>query len=130
MLKKKVQKILIILTTFLFITPLIAGQKIIEKGLMEVTNDKTGEVTYKILWRVPEGKDSYWIEAVPTGSAGAFSGEMSFTIPNMDPIAAITIGAYTATEEGMKRAVRAIEDVHRAANKQKGGSSGGGGCGG
>ena len=126
------KKILLILTTFLFIAPLIAGQKVIEKGVMEITNDKTGEVTYKVLWRVPEGKDSYWLDAVPNGSDEAFSGEMIFTIPNMDPMAAITIGAYSVTEEGMKRAVRAIEDVYRAANKQKGGSSsgGGGGCGG
>ena len=120
---------------FLFLvilSPLFAGQKIIEKGIMEVTNDKTGEVTYKILWRVPDGKDSYWLDALPSDSSEAFSGEMQFTIPNMDPLPAITIGEFTATEEGMKRAIRAIEDVIRASNKQEKGDSsgGGGGCGG
>ena len=120
---------------FLFLvilSPLFAGQKIIEKGIMEVTNDKTGEVTYKILWRVPDGKDSYWLDALPSDSSEVFSGEMQFTIPNMDPLPAITIGDFTATEEGMKRAIRAIEDVIRASNKQEkdGSSGGGGGCGG
>jgi len=119
---------------FLFLvilSPLFAGQKNIEKGIMEVTNDKTGEVTYKILWRVPDGNDSYWLDALPSDSSEVFSGEMQFTIPNMDPLPAITIGDFTATEEGMKRAIRAIEDVIRASNKQeKGDSGGGGGCGG
>ena len=118
---------------FLFLvilSPLFAGQKVIEKGIMEVTNDKTGDVTYKILWRVPDGKDSYWLDARPSSSSEAFSGEMEFTIPNMDPLSAITIGDFTVTEDGMKRAIRAIEDVVNAANKSKGGSSGGGGCGG
>jgi len=120
---------------FLFLvilSPLFAGQKIIEKGIMEVTNDKTGEVTYKILWRVPDGKDSYWLDALPSDSSEVFSGEMQFTIPNMDPLPAITIGDFTATEEGMKRAIRAIEDLIRASNKQEkdGSSGGGGGCGG
>ena len=119
---------------FLFLvilSPLFAGQKIIEKGIMEVTNDKTGDVTYKILWRVPDGKDSYWLDALPSDSSEAFSGEMQFTIPNMDPLPAITIGDFTVTEDGMKRAIRAIEDVVRAASKPEGGSSsGGGGCGG
>jgi len=119
---------------FLFLvilSPLFAGQKIIEKGIMEVTDDKTGEVTYKILWRVPDGKDSYWLDARQSGSSEAFSGEMEFTIANMDPLPAITIGDFTATEDGMKRAIRAIEDVVRAASKPEGGSSsGGGGCGG
>ena len=120
---------------FLFLvilSPLFAGQKIIEKGIMEVTNDKTGEVTYKILWRVPDGKDSFWLDALPSDSSEVFSGEMQFTIPNMDPLPAITIGDFTATEEGMKRAIRAIEDLIRASNKQEkdGSSGGGGGCGG
>ena len=120
---------------FLFLvilSPLYAGQKVIEKGIMEVTNDKTGEVTYKILWRVPDGKDSFWLDALPSDSSEVFSGEMQFTIPNMDPLPAITIGDFTATEEGMKRAIRAIEDVIRASNKQDrdGSSGGGGGCGG
>ena len=119
---------------FLFLvilSPLYAGQKVIEKGIMEVTNDKTGEVTYKILWRVPDGKDSYWLDARPSDSPEAFSGEMQFTLPDMDPLTAISIGDFTVTEDGMKRAIRAIEDVVRAASKPEGGSSsGGGGCGG
>ena len=114
----------------IFLSPLFAGQKIIEKGLMELTNDKTGEVTYKILWRVPEGQDSYWLDAVPTDSPDAFSGEMQFTIPGIDPLSAISIGDFTATEDGMKRALRAIEDIYRASNKGSGdnGSSGGAAC--
>ena len=115
---------------FIFLNPLFAGQKVIEKGIMEVTNDKTGEITYKILWRVPEGKDSFWIDAVPSDSADAFSGAMNFTIPNMDPLSSISIGDFTATEDGMKRALRAIEDIYRASNKNSGdsGSSGGAAC--
>ncbi len=114
----------------IFLNPLFAGQKIIEKGIMEVTNDKTGEITYKILWRVPEGKDSFWIDAVPSSSSDAFSGTMNFTIPNVDPLSAISIGDFTATESGMKRALRAIEDIYRASNKDSGdkGSSGGAAC--
>ena len=120
-------KNLYLLAFLIFLSPLFAGQKIIEKGLMELTNDKTGEVTYKILWRVPEGQDSYWLDAVPTDSPDAFSGEMQFTIPGIDPLSAISLGDFTATEDGMKRAIRAVEDVVRAANKPKGGNSSGSG---
>lgn len=127
MIKKSYLLILI-----MFLSPLFAGQKILEKGIMEVTNDKTGDITYKILWRVPDSKDSFWLDAVPSNSPDAFSGEMNFTLADMDPLLPISIGDFTATEDGMKRAVRAIEDVIRKANKQKGGDSGGGGggCGG
>ena len=103
-----------------------AGQKIIEKGIMEVTNDKTGDITYKILWRVPEGSDSFWISAVPVGSDDAYDGNYVIDVPGADPLPAIVIGDFAATEEGMKRAARAIADTYRAANKSSGGNSGGG----
>ena len=35
-----------------------------------------------------------------------------------------SIGVFVATEEGMDRAVRAIEDVYRAENAHKGGGTG------
>ena len=34
------------------------------------------------------------------------------------------IGVFVATEEGMDRAVRAIEDVYRAENSHQGGGTG------
>ena len=122
----------LILTIFLcfFAFSSFSGQKVIEKGIMEVTDDKTGEVKYKILWRVPDGKDSFWINAVHVGSSDAYSGDYPVDAPNAEPLPAITIGDYVATEEGMKRAVRAIADVYRAANKSSGGnnSSSGSSC--
>ena len=108
--------------------------KIIEKGLMEVTNDSTGEISYKILWRAPDSSDSFWIKAVKSGSDKAFSGQIDLIVPDSDPLEAIqqsySIGDFVATEEGMERAVRAIEDVYRSANSNSSGgsdSSGGGG---
>ena len=112
------------------ISPLFAGQKIIEKGVMEVTNDSTGEVSYKILWRVPDSTDSFWLDAVLSDSSDAFSGEMNFNTLNNEPMPAISIGEFTVTEEGMKRAIRAIEDIALSANRMKGGNSSGGGGGG
>ena len=57
--------------------------KILEKGLMEVTNESSGEVSYKILWTTPDGSDSYWIRAVKSGSDKAFTGEVDLIIPGI-----------------------------------------------
>ena len=72
--------------------------------------------------------------AVKSGSDKAFSGQIDLIVPDSDPLEAIqqsySIGDFVATEEGMERAVRAIEDVYRAANSNSSGgsdSSGGGG---
>ena len=101
--------------------------KIIEKGLMEVTNDSTGEISYKILWRAPDSSDSFWIKAVKSGSDKAFSGQIDLIVPDSAPLEAIqqsySIGDFVATQEGMERAVRAIEDVYRAANSDSSGGS-------
>jgi hypothetical protein len=112
------------------------SQKILEKGLMELTNDETGEVSYKILWKNPDGIDSFWLRAVTTDSADAFQGTLdNFLDPNAEPLDAITqsysLGKFTVTEEGMERAVRAINDAWISANGDQGGGSsseGGGGC--
>ena len=119
----------IILSLFLF-GPLYAGQKVIEKGVMEVTDDNSGSITYKILWSVPGGQDSFWLDAVPTDSNLAFSGEVQTVDPNMEMISAISHSNYTVTNEGMDRAVRAINDAYRKANPSAGGgnSSSGGSC--
>ena len=112
------------------------SQKIIEKGLMELTNDDTGEVSYKILWKSPEGADTFWLRAVPSDSADAFRGNAELLDPDADPLDSITqsyaIGDFTVTNEGMERATRAINDVWRSANAHQGGggssSSSGGAC--
>tara|TARA_Y100001935_G_scaffold240636_1_gene229333 strand:- start:47 stop:481 length:435 start_codon:yes stop_codon:yes gene_type:complete len=102
--------------------------KILEKGLMEVTNESSGEVSYKILWTTPDGSDTFWIRAVKSGSDKAFTGEVDLIIPDSAPLESIqqsySIGVFVATEEGMDRAVRAIEDVYRAENAHKGGGTG------
>ena len=116
---------IIIFSLFAFSS--FAGQKVIEKGIMEVTDDKTGDVTYKILWRAPDGGDRFWIPAAPLGSADAYSGSYAIDVPGLEPLPAITIGDFTATEEGMKRAARAIADMNRPANTSSDGDSGGGG---
>ena len=109
--------------------------KILEKGLMEVTNDTTGEISYKILWKTPDGSESFWINAVKAGSDKAFSGEIELIVPDSEPLESIqqsfSAGDFVVTEEGMARAVRAIEDVYRAENSHTGGgtgSSSGGSC--
>ncbi len=102
--------------------------KMLEKGLMQVTNDSTGEVSYKILWTTPDGSDSFWIRAVKSGSDNAFTGEIDLIIPDSIPLESIkqsySIGDFVATEEGMDRAVRALEDVYRAENAHQGGGTG------
>lgn len=110
------------------------SQKILEKGLMELTNEETGEVSYKILWRSPEGTDTFWLKAVPTDSDAAFRGSLELLDPDVDPLDSITqsysLGDFTVTEEGMERAVRAINDIWISANVNQGGggsSDGGGG---
>ena len=101
-----------------------AGQKIIEKGIMEITDDKSGKVSYKILWRVPDSKDSFWIKAAPVGSSDAFTGEYPVDVTGSEPLSAIILGDYAATEEGMARAARALGDIYRAENSHKGGGNG------
>ena len=118
---------LIIIFSFIAFSS-FAGQKVIEKGVMEVTDDKTGDVTYKLLWRAPDGGDRFWISAAPIGSDDAYSGNYVIGVPGLDPLAAIIIGDFAATEEGMKRAARAIADMNRPANTSSDGDSGGGGC--
>ena len=110
-------------------------QKILEKGLMELTNEETGEVSYKILWKAPDGTDSFWLRAVPANSPDAFQGNIEELLdPDAKPLEAISqsysSGNFTVTEEGMERAVRAVNDVWISANVNQGGGNSSSGSGG
>ena len=67
-------------------------------------------------------------KAVKAGSDKAFSGEIELIVPDSEPLESIqqsfSAGDFVVTEEGMARAVRAIEDVYRAENKHTGGGTG------
>lgn len=124
-----IRKIIFSLLSLLFIFNAFAGNKMIEKGVMQITDDKTGAVTYKIRWETPDGSESFWLDAVPSDSADAFAGSMEATTPDTDPVESISLGGYTVSQKGMERAVRAIEDIWRSANQHKGGGgSSGGSC--
>lgn len=117
------KKLFLIIPFVLFIFNAFAGNKMLEKGLMQITDDKTGAVTYKIRWETPDGSESFWLDAVPSDSADAFVGSMEATTPDTDPLEAISLGGYTVSQKGMERAVRAVEDIWRSANQHKGGGS-------
>lgn len=119
------KKILLILISSLIIFNAFAGNKMLEKGLMQITDDKTGAVTYKIRWETPDGSESFWLDAVPSDSADAFAGSMEATTPDTDPVESISLGGYTVSKKGMERAVRAVEDIWRAVNQPKVGGGGG-----